>query len=202
MNLPDGSTVDLGPGSSLEVQVDAESPERVVRLIGEAFFNISHDGRSFIVQTFNARIRVLGTRFNVRARPDDPAPTTEVALEEGSVEVAGDVGGAVRLRPGEGTTIVADSGSVRPPEPVALREALAWRTGGMAFTDRTLGAVFNEIERRYAVRIDVADPSVESMRITYLNPSPPSPEGILSDLGHARGFRFSRTANGFAVTAP
>ena len=102
--LPGGSRVDLNAGSTLRWArgfswlPGFDRSERVVRLDGEAFFDVARDGRPFRVETSDAQVAVLGTRFNVRSRPGEG---TSVTVDEGSVEVRDRVVGAVVPKGGE-----------------------------------------------------------------------------------------------------
>ncbi len=84
LELSDGSSVTLNTQS--EISVDIGKAARTVQLIrGEARFNVARDAtRPFVVATGNARIRALGTAFDVRVLPDRIA----VTLLEGRVAVA------------------------------------------------------------------------------------------------------------------
>lgn len=79
--LADGTVVWLNAGSTLSV------PRlREVQLEGEAFFEVAPDSLApFIVRSENLRVRVTGTRFDVRAYPDEE--TVDVALVSGKVHV-------------------------------------------------------------------------------------------------------------------
>ncbi len=88
VELTDGSIAELSSGSSLTYRNFWGRDERRVTLEGEAFFDVAEAQRPFIVETFNASISVLGTRFNVRAWSTDPFPETSVALESGRVAVS------------------------------------------------------------------------------------------------------------------
>ena len=53
---------------------------------GEAFFEVSHDkDHPFIVSAENVKVKVLGTKFNVKAYKEDDH--IEVTLTEGKVGV-------------------------------------------------------------------------------------------------------------------
>ncbi|MBP6687392.1 MAG: FecR family protein [Lacibacter sp.] len=94
MILPDGSTVWLNAGSKLDYTRIGKSGNREVLLTGEAFFDVvKNPKRPFIIHTSKIDVKVLGTRFNVKAYPDDK--TVETSLVQGSVEVF------VKNRPGE-----------------------------------------------------------------------------------------------------
>ncbi len=197
--LADGSTVELSAGSTLEYRPFWGRDIRHVQLDGEAFFTVAEAARPFVVETFNARITVTGTRFNVRGWTDDPAQETAVTLASGRVDVAPrlDAADPVTLAPGE--TAVTRADTARLAAAVALDEALAWRTGRLAFTNRSLGSVLHALARRFGLRITLADPALADRPLTYLNPNPSSGEAVLSDICHTLGLRYQRTANGFIV---
>ena len=212
IGLPDGSRITLQAGSTLRRRPFRFRSERRVRLEGEAFLDVATSDRPFIVETFNADVVVTGTRFNVRAWPDDTVPETAVALVEGSVTVrsrdaerqamslqGARTSGVVAIAPGE-TARVASGEATRVDDAPSPEDASNWTAGGLSFRDRPLADVLRALQRRYAVRIE-ADPSVTRGRTaTYLNPETPELEDVLDALSFALGLRFGRTANGWVLT--
>lgn len=86
IQLPDGSTVVLNAGSKLTYKNIFDARHREITLSGEAFFDIVKDpAHPFIITTPTIKIRVLGTRFNVRSYPGDK--TSEAALIRGIIEL-------------------------------------------------------------------------------------------------------------------
>jgi len=87
VSLPDGSQVWLNAGSRLDyTNSNFNQSLREVKLSGEAYFDIAHkEGKPFIVRSGNMRIRVLGTKFNVKAYPEEQ--NIETSLIKGSVEI-------------------------------------------------------------------------------------------------------------------
>ncbi|HTN35818.1 MAG TPA: FecR family protein [Arachidicoccus sp.] len=85
--LPDGSQVWLNSGSQLTYDKDFINKRiREVTLSGEGFFDIKHDPEhSFIIHTKLVDIKDIGTRFNVKAYPEDEM--VETTLLKGAVEV-------------------------------------------------------------------------------------------------------------------
>jgi ferric-dicitrate binding protein FerR (iron transport regulator) len=68
--LPDGTQVDLGPGSKLVYGRGFSKGTREVRLAGEAFFSVVSDvDHPFTVIAGLTRIKVTGTKFVVNASP-------------------------------------------------------------------------------------------------------------------------------------
>ncbi|MEL6616574.1 MAG: FecR domain-containing protein [Bacteroidota bacterium] len=198
--LPDGSTVELAPASEIRYArgfrgLFGADETRAVALTGEAFFNVETDGRPFVVSTHDAAVTVLGTRFSVRARPDDQTAATRVVLEEGSVRV--DAGTeTVVLAPGEAVT----AGGPLAPEAVSAERAMAWRRGGFAVEDRPLGDVLAEIERQFGV-VAEAGPGVPlGTPMTLYYGAEAEAETVVHDLALAAGLRYAPVQGGFRVT--
>lgn len=86
IELLDGSILWLNSDSKLYVSIDFGKKNRKVRLEGEAFFAVAKDTKlPFIVSYNDAEVKVLGTKFNIRAYPDESQTTT--SLVEGSIEL-------------------------------------------------------------------------------------------------------------------
>lgn len=83
--LSDGTKAHLNAGSSLRYPVEfIEGKSRQIFLTGEGFFDVSEDKTSpFIINANELNIRVLGTKFNLSAYPEDENIRT--VLVEGSV---------------------------------------------------------------------------------------------------------------------
>lgn len=81
VELPDGSVAFLNNNSSIEY--DKVFDKRIVRQEGEVFFDVRKGESPFIVITELGEIRVLGTKFNVRAYNRE----LEVEVQEGTVEL-------------------------------------------------------------------------------------------------------------------
>lgn len=106
ITLPDGSAVWLNAGSKLEYPEQFNKNERIVKLEGEAFFDIVKDAqRPFMVSTAEFSVRVLGTSFDVRAYPHEDSAVT--SLVKGAVEVLlkGNNDQGIPLKPNEKLTI-------------------------------------------------------------------------------------------------
>lgn len=217
--LPDGTTVELNSGTTLRhARALADWPvvgaaTRTVHLRGEAFFDVATDGRPFVVETPNARVEVLGTQFNVRARTEGAeGPVTQVTLAEGRVRVrsaaragaASDAsaqgGGVVLGRPGAQARVRGADAAVAPADTgrVAVARVLAWRRAGFAVTDRPLPAVARELARRYDTTVRLA-PGTPAYALTLYYPTAAPLETILADICSAEGLRYRRTSTGYVL---
>lgn len=182
--LPDGTTVWLNAGSKLTYGRDFGGTSREVDLAGEGFFDVAKDPeRPFIIRTSRMNIRVLGTRFNLRAYPNDHS--AEAALIQGSIEVSLSSRPQERfvLKPNE-KIVVRDSDTAQPGAPQPVREPImairhlqyepadsslaetSWMDNKLVFTDETFAEVALKMERWYNIPIRFSDPETARLRFT------------------------------------
>lgn len=212
VNLPDGSVVEINSATELRYTRGFDVPgwsraERRVRLTGEAFFRIEPAGGSFVVETSVARVEALGTSFNVLSRPGTKEGGTQVTLASGRIRLHATSAPdrAVILSDPGAVGIVSDGGRIRasaPESAAPLEHVLAWRERGFAAVDRPLGAILDEVERRYGVTIaprtgvDLTEP----MSLFYLRGG--TVDQILRDVCLIQGCTYRETSRGFALSAP
>lgn len=203
LTLPDGSQVELNSGTTLRY-AGRFGEGRVVYLDGEAFFDVVKEDRPFVVHTFNARVIVLGTRFNVRAWSRSMDPGTTVALESGRVALAPahSPEQVVALEPGQMHRIARDLQEPSPPDTVAIAQATAWRNGDFIFIDQWLGVILEEAERRFAVELTLEPLTLRERSLTFTPRNPASAEVVIRDLCVALGLSYRETSNGYELYAP
>lgn len=155
LRLADGSTVVLN--SSTRIRVVFTDHDRIVDLIqGQALFHVAKDpGRVFLVRSDTARIRAVGTQFDVYRKPGG----TVVTVVEGRVAVAD----SVFLSAGDQITVAPKA----PLHPVKANvvAATAWTQGQLMFRSAPLSAVVDEFNR-YNTRRLILSKDVEDFPIT------------------------------------
>lgn len=184
--LPDGSTAELSGGTELTYYRYFWREGRRVHLQGEAFFEVTKGEAPFLVDTFNATVRVLGTTFNVRAWPTDMTPDTRVTLVQGRLAFSADPSArddrTVVLSPGEASRVGASDRAPAAPSPADTGRALTWRRGGVAFSDQPLGTIADEIQRRFDVPVRVEPGSLRRRRVTFYRRKVSSAQEATEDL--------------------
>jgi transmembrane sensor len=188
VKLADGSVMTLNTQTCAEVDFSAHT--RNIRLTGgEALFEVEHDAnRPFIVTTSTARVRAVGTRFDVyqhRAADSSLEADTVVSVLEGVVQVAlvqGDVENwAPQPAPAPAKSIDSANASADLPVPGRLAageqakvsrggmthrvapdvtDAVAWRQRELVFHGAPLSAVAAEYNRYNVTQIRIEDPEI------------------------------------------
>lgn len=162
--LPDGSKVWLNAGSTISYSQGFGHTTRLIRLIGEGYFEVAHDERlSFSVESDNMRVKVLGTKFNFRDYPTDAEAT--VSLAEGSVAMNSQKLPADDrlLKPGQRATVDKRTGLIHV-ENYEVANATQWTNGKLIFDGQPLPEIVKTLERSYNVKITIQDKNLLVLR--------------------------------------
>lgn len=143
-SFPDNSSVQLNDGSSIEFKESNWESNRLVNLTGEAFFQVEK-GNSFVVETKNGLVEVLGTEFNVRAWGEN----FYVECYEGSVAVRSNGQNSLLT---EGQSVNVIDGKMEPVQPIVNAKPL-WTNNESRFYKEDLNIVFDEIARQFGLEI-------------------------------------------------
>jgi ferric-dicitrate binding protein FerR (iron transport regulator) len=172
--LPDGTRVWLNAASSLHYPTAFTGRERVVEIIGEAYFEVAHNERiPFKVKINNAtEIEVLGTNFNVNAYNDEPVIKT--TLLSGSVKVTGGKKKqTLIMRPGQQSEVDTD-GTINLEKDANTSLAVAWKEGRFEFQG-SIQDIMRQVARWYDVEVvyegDVSDKAFGGAISKYENVS-------------------------------
>lgn len=151
IQLPDGTNVWLNARTQMTYPAYFTGAKREIELNGEAYFEVSHDPeKPFVVHTKSFEIKVLGTKFNVKAYNDAEDFTT--ALMEGSVEVTNTMNKnkTIRLLPDQ----KADYREGRLfRSSIEDYDIYRWREGLMCFKDIQFIDLIRQFENSYGVCI-------------------------------------------------
>lgn len=163
--LEDGTELELNTGSDVEVVF---SPLRrlIVLEQGEAFIHTGHDTdsltgrRAFWVETAQARLEAIGTRFSVRRLANE----TRVHVTDGKVAIhAGQA--PVRLAKAGDTFAVGDASPVPRRLDNAAYDPAAWIKGVLIAKQMRLDDFIAELSR-YSETPLRCDPQVAGLRVS------------------------------------
>lgn len=162
--LPDSSIVFLNSGSKLSYSTEFRQLSRNVVLEGEAFFSVTRDEkRPFRVKTKDLDVEVLGTRFNVKAYPNEDIVST--TLVEGRVHVYSQQQDAV-IEPFEKIVLNKSNMKMEIQQLTDLAPDTEWKDGRFIFRNESLAELAPKLERWFDVDIEFADEMVKQRRFT------------------------------------
>jgi Fe2+-dicitrate sensor, membrane component len=161
--LPDSTHVYLNSGSKLTFNSNFKNG-RKVELEGEAFFEVTKDrDHPFQVKTADIDIEVLGTKFNLKAYPEEKAVST--TLVEGSVKISSKYEQELML-PEQKLTFDKNSRKMTVQKIADTSTETDWKDGRFVFRNETLAELKPRLERWFDVDIVFGDEQVKYRRFT------------------------------------
>lgn len=169
--LPDGSKVFLNRNTKLSYHSNFGKNQRKVFLKGEAYFEVNPDAsKPFIIDAGKARVKVLGTSFNVITKNPDNA--VEVYVSSGKVMLSDNSGSEnLVLDPGFiGTMKSKQSGKFINND----QNYMSWNTNMLAYNGQKLDIVFKDLKKVYNIDIVVNDPEILKETVTGIYDNQPA----------------------------
>ena len=198
--LPDGSKVFLNAGSSLKYPKTFDSKTRIVELTGEAFFEVTHNQNCpFVIQTIKARIKVLGTSFNVSAYEE--TDSVQVVVETGTVELSSKTDNdLIRLTHGNTGVFYTRSNKLSKSEK-SDTNAIAWKTNVIVFHDADLMYVTNTLKKVFSQQITIDNKNLKKCRLNadFKNQDL---EHILEAIKTTLNLDVTKASNGYIISGP
>ena len=161
--LSDGSVVYMNSESRLKYPVKFIEDKRVVKLEGEAYFDVTHDEQHpFIVHTEQLNVKVLGTGFNVMAYKGDAR--TEVTLVHGKVDVKSKNISEI-LTPSRQFVMNNDTREYEVRS-VNVNTYVDWKNGILNFDAMPLEELGEKVSRWYGVKFFFSKESLKYLKFS------------------------------------
>lgn len=162
--LPDGTKVWLNSDSRLEYNTSYGKKERIVKLVGEAFFEVSKDKEHrFLVKTQKMDVEALGTAFNVQAYPEENEVST--SLINGKVRVSTPCKEVI-LSPNQQVSYVKSTNSLSVSGITTSEHANGWINGAFSFNNTSLEDIAKELNRMYNMELKFNSDEIKELRFT------------------------------------
>lgn len=189
--LPDGSYAWLNAGSYLKYSNTFNINNREVFIKGEAFFDVQQNKKlAFVVNAPGIEVKAIGTRFNVKAYPEEKTIFTTVV--EGKIQVtnkttASNKASELFLTANQSASFEKDhvTSPVLEPETTVTQKTtpefekinaefleidpqvntdlyVSWHTGKLIIEREKLGSLAVKLERRYNIKINFVDETVKN----------------------------------------
>jgi ferric-dicitrate binding protein FerR (iron transport regulator) len=173
ITLADGSKVWLNAGSSLKYPTAFKGNDRVVEITGEGYFEVAEDKtKPFHVFAHGTEVKVLGTKFNLKAYDADKQVTTtlvtgSVAIQNGSK--------ARNIKPNQQAVVVGENIEINNKSKEEMTHVLAWKNGLINLEGESVKSILQQIERWYNVdtQIEAGTPETTSILTGTIERSEP-----------------------------
>lgn len=193
--LPDSTEIWLNGGSSLLYTQASPESKRIVKLLGEAYFNVAHDvNHPFVVQTENLSVEAVGTEFNICSYATDSL--TSVTLTDGSVLVSDTLTQSV-LTPGQ---MIIYNNNIKSGKLYLgnTDKMTSWREGRLVFKNEPLCNVYKRIGQIYGIRFEV-DPQLQEVMF-YATFEDASLEQILQLIKKSTSLEYSSDNSNMSIS--
>ncbi len=194
VTLSDGTKVWLNSDTKFDFPVQFSETKRIVKLNGEAYFEVTKDAKPFIVETEKLHIKVLGTSFNVSAYHNDDHITT--TLVSGKVNVVSHNDNVI-LEPGFQSVFKQDSLSVHK---VDTKFFIDWKNGIFRFDNIRLQDLATKLSRWYNIDFFFDNDTLKEIRFSgTINKDNPL-STIIETLKQTNYFNYEVNENSILIT--
>ncbi|MFA8436728.1 MAG: FecR family protein [Marinifilaceae bacterium] len=163
--LPDGSQIQLKHGSSFEYPSEFPETERLVKLKGEAFFNISKNkDKPFFIETKHTKTKVVGTSFRITEYHNQ----TQIAVKTGIVEFM-DISNSEnksRLFKGDFAVFKKDQKALLVRSKASRETKFNIRL--LKYQNKTLGEICNDLEEIFDCTIRYNNKEIPELKLTAI----------------------------------
>lgn len=166
--LADGTKVWLNSDTKIKYPGHFSKHQRDIYLDGEAFFEVSkNEQQPFVVHTSGLNVKVLGTKFNVKAYADEDQ--IEASLFEGKINLLmSDLSDEMlekEVKPGQ-SFVYSKTDHKLMLNRFPQDEINGWKKNQLIFKDDTFGNLVRKIERWYDVEVVYDEQQFEDRRLT------------------------------------
>jgi len=201
LTLSDGTKIWLNSNTEIKFPSVFNENERRVYLKGEALFEVAKDSEHpFIVHANGLNVKVLGTKFNVSAYPDDDF--IHATLVEGKVFVNEQISGSqqsVILEPSQQAFI-----SINNPQEIVVQTVdtdvyTSWTMGKFVFKNESLDVILKKLSRWYNVEIFYDDNNAKYSKYSGILPRFKNCETFLQLIEKTNNVKFEYTETSILV---
>jgi ferric-dicitrate binding protein FerR (iron transport regulator) len=161
ITLGDGTEAWLNSGAKLEYPSVFSGNQRLVKLSGEAMFNVKHDEKHpFIVETYACNIEVLGTKFNINA--NESSNSFSVALMAGSIKLTNKLSAESSIIMKVNEMVTLKDGYLQL-ENIKNHDEYLWTEGIISIHDITFEELMAKFEQIFNVQIEIRSKKIPSI---------------------------------------
>lgn len=167
--LTDGTKVWLNSDTKIKYPGNFNKDQRDVYLDGEAFFEVAkNEHQPFVVHTSDLRVKVMGTKFNIKAYADENQ--VETSLFEGKINLIINNSSAKNqiekvVNPGQSFAYSKQDHQLAANK-FPQDEIDGWKKNQLIFKDDTFSNLVRKVERWYDVKVVYDEKLFKDRRLT------------------------------------
>ena len=185
--LADGTRVWVNSASEVRFPNCFSGEKREIYVKGEVYLEVARDEKHpFVVHAGENEVRVLGTRFNLTAYPDEQKVIT--TLVEGSVEFRNSQS-SIRLKPGEQSVLDRETNNLEKQK-VDVSIYTSWVSGTYEYERMPLSDITRQLSRWYDVQFVYEAPEFRNHPFTGIVKRDQSLEEVLSIIEKTTNIKF------------
>lgn len=185
--LPDGTRVWINSSSEIQFPSQFFGSTREIYMKGEIYLEVAPDkSRPFIVHSGDDQVRVLGTKFNITAYPEEQKTIT--TLVAGSVEFK-HKDTKIRLSPGE-QSIMDHTTDQLQKQKVDVSIYTSWISGTFEYENVSLSYIIRQLSRWYDVQFTFEATEFREHPFTGIVKRNQTLEEVLTIIGKTTSIKF------------
>lgn len=189
--LSDGTEVWLNSDSRLKFPITFPNGQRVVELIGEAYFDVTKNKSApFIVKTAAMNIKVLGTAFNISAYPREEEQQTTLVTGKIAAMLNDSESTLLELLPNQQIIYNVESNKYAVKY-VDAESYGDWRGGVFVFEEATLETITNKLARWYDIHFFFQNQKAKEQKFTGKLPRFENCEVLLKIIEKSTNVKFT-----------
>ncbi|MFD0794513.1 FecR family protein [Mucilaginibacter litoreus] len=220
--LPDHTVIWLNAGSNLSIDPGFNVSNRTVFLEGEAFFEIGHVKNQFpfLVKTNKFSIRDIGTKFNVKAYPEDKffeasVMAGAISVENGSIKETGN--NRIYLKAHQVLRVSRDNPQPVPGisdvksnhfdrvqvEQIAEGQQInysGWKDNVLVFNDSSLEEIATQLSRHFNITLNIADDQLKQLKYSGTFKNISTVDLILEAIKENTDINYTKQGNTITIT--
>lgn len=162
--LADSTQVIINSASTFKYTSNYNENERIVKLSGEAYFNVhTNPEKPFVVQLNNMAVSATGTKFNVLSYPNEGR--IETTLEEGKIQIAIEGSETINVKSGQQVVYFVKTGKINLRD-VATETYTSWKENKLRLIDTPFEEALRKIARRYNVSFEIRNSDLLDLKYT------------------------------------
>lgn len=193
----DGTQVTMNSGATISYPKTWRISERNLRLTGEAFFDVAKNKRRpLIVDVDDYKIKVYGTRFNVKSYPG--SENIEIILVDGNIVFeANDTD--YELKPSQKLLYNKENQSISLEQVENVDREICWKDNYISFRNSTLEEVISNLSKIYGVTFECDEELLETYSFT-IKTEKGSLQDLLEELTYISGLKFHEKDGVITIT--